>query len=410
VTTIGARRPSVAIAGVAILGILGWIWLGSVAVALARAPIEPRTGFDLQLLIDAGRDVAAGRSPYDAALIGGTAPVAESLFYSYPPVVAQVVALVSGLPDVLILLLWDGAAVAGLAAIAGLLSRRLRPDRPANPAVVAVLAVAPLCFPFAIGLLFGNFDVFFPVLYGAMLLAALSRGDDRQRAGGAVALAIATTAKLHPGSLGAWFLARGIGGSRAAVRTFLVSVAVAVGLVAASVAIGGLHLWSDYVGVVRAGSNADLIDPDNAGPAVQLALALGRDDAFARTAQIGVTGIVLAVTIFAALRGGDPVERLAWAAAASLATLPVTWYHYPSAMIPFGIAAVLRSDSAASSKRVVAVLATALVVAAAAIVVVPLIWLAIVLVLVAVRLSQEGTSASDWQGAATAVAAGARST
>jgi hypothetical protein len=271
------------------------------------------------------------------------------------------------------------------------------------------LAVGPLCFPFAIGLLFGNFDVFFPVLYGAMLLAAMSRASDPQAARGGVALAIATTTKLHPGSLGAWFLVRGIAGHRAELRAFVVAVAVGVGLVAVSVAIGGLHLWADYLGVVRAGSHADLIDPDNAGPAVQLALALGQDDAFARTAQIGVTGLALAVTVFAASRGGDPVERLAWAAAVSLATLPVTWYHYPSAMIPFGIAAILRGASTPSAKRVAAVLATALAVAAAAIVIVPLIWLAIALVLVAVRLSQVRTLSSESPRAATTIPVGARS-
>ena len=75
--------------------------------------------------------------------------------------------------------------------------------------------------------------------------------------------------------------------------------------------------------VVRAGSSADLVDPRNAGPAAQLALLLGAGDGFARTAQIVVSLGVLAVTLLAARRGGDPVERLGWAAAASLATLPV---------------------------------------------------------------------------------------
>ena len=30
-------------------------------------------------------------------------------------------------------------------------------------------AVAPLTLPFAVGLLFGNYDILFPLLYGGML-------------------------------------------------------------------------------------------------------------------------------------------------------------------------------------------------------------------------------------------------
>ena len=85
----------------------------------------------------------------------------------------------------------------------------------------------------------------------------------------------------------------------------------------------------------------------------------------------------------------DPVERLGWAAAASLATLPVTWFHYPSAMIPFGLAALLRAGPATIG-RVRLAIGSALVVAAIAIAIVPLVWVAIALVLVGVRLSGRG--------------------
>ncbi len=164
-------------------------------------------------------------------------------------------------------------------------------------------------------------------------------------------------------------------------------MAFGLGLLVVSVVLGGIGMWSDYVQVVRAGSNADLVDPRNAGPAAQLALLLGADDRFARTAQIVVSLGVLVVTIVAARRGGDPVERLGWAAAASLATLPVTWFHYPSAMIPFGLAALLRSHDGPAATRVGRLIAAALIVAAVAIAFLPLIWVAIGLVLVAVRLS-----------------------
>jgi hypothetical protein len=141
------------------------------------------------------------------------------------------------------------------------------------------------------------------------------------------------------------------------------------------------------VAVVRAGSSADLVDPRNAGPAAQLALLLGAGDGFARTGQIVVSLGVVAVTLLAARRGGDPVERLGWAAAASLATLPVTWFHYPSAMIPFGIAALFRGRGTPTAGRVRILIAAALVVAAVAIAFLPLIWVAIGLVLAASHVS-----------------------
>src|SRR5439155_626144 len=115
-----------------------------------------------------------------------------------------------------------------------------------------------------------------------------------------------------------------------------------------------------------------LADARNAGPAAQLALLLGGDDRFARTAQIAVTAAVLVVTVAAARRGGDPVARLAWAAAASLATLPVTWFHYPSALIPFGLAALFRSDGRPFARSVERLIAAALAIAAIAIAFPPL--------------------------------------
>lgn len=381
------ERPSVARGALLILGVVGWIgliWIG----ATLYSSTPPKAGFDLELLLRAGRDVAAGRSPYDPALVAGTAPIAESLFYSYPPVMAQAMALVAWVPSPVALVAWGAVAVAGLAGIAVALARRFAPARTAREVALPVIALAPLCFPFAIGLLFGNFDVFFPLLYGAMLLAVASGARATSERAGGAALAVATIAKLHPASLGAWFGVRGLTGDRAAVRVFVVAAVVGIAALAASLVIGGVGPWADYLAVVRAGSNADLVDPRNAGPAAQLALLVGGDDRFARTVQIGVTAVVLLVTVAAARRGGDPVERLAWAAAASLATLPVTWFHYPSALIPFGLAALFRSDGRASARSVERLIAGALVVAAIAIAFLPLIWVAIGLVLAAVRRSR----------------------
>jgi hypothetical protein len=295
----------------------------------------------------------------------------------------------AAVPSPVMLVTWDLAALAGLAAIAAALGRRLAPDLPTRRIVVPTLALAPLCFPFAIGLLFGNLDVFFPLLYGAMLLAMVSHAD-RAAALGGIGLAVASLTKLHPASLAGWFGIRAATGERDSRRVLVAAVAVGVVILGLSVLVGGSQPWIDYAAVIRAGSNADLVDPRNAGPAAQIALLIGADDRFARTFQIAVTIAALAITAVAARPGGDPAERLAWAAVASLVILPVTWFHYPSALIPFGLVALLRArDRDRQTRgRVVALVAAAMVVAAVAIAALPLLWLAIALVLGAVRMSR----------------------
>jgi hypothetical protein len=220
-----APDRSIAFGALVIVGIVGWLgllWIG--ATLYAASP--PKAGFDLELLLGAGRDVAAGHSPYDPALVAGTAPVAESLFYSYPPVVAQVMAVFAPIPSPVMLVAWDAAAVVGLAAVAVALARRFAPDLPARSVAVPIIALAPLCFPFAIGLLFGNLDVFFPLLYGAMLLAVAPGTTPAVQGAGGVALAVAAISKLHPGSLGLWFGVRGLGGDRPSGRVFLVALGI----------------------------------------------------------------------------------------------------------------------------------------------------------------------------------------
>jgi Glycosyltransferase family 87 len=368
-----------------VLGVVGWVglvWLGSQLYGT-----NPRTaGFDLELLLRAGRDVAAGRSPYDPAMVAGAAPVAERLFYSYPPVVAQFVAIFAGVPSGVMLVVWDAAAVAGLAAVAGILTRRFAPELAASRVVIPLICVTPIIFPFAVGLLFGNLDVFFPALYGLLLLGiAGERGGWAPIVGGAAAT-LASVTKLHPASLLLWLGVRALR-SDTARRAMLAAVITGVAIVSFSLLIGGAAPWSEYVAVVRAGSGADLVDPRNAGPAAQIALWTGGGEAFARTLQIPVTLLSLAVTVAAAWSKRDAVESLAWGAAASLVILPVTWFHYPAAMIPFALGAILRARHTREAGRVAALVAAATVVSIIAISALPLVWLAVGLVIGATRLS-----------------------
>jgi hypothetical protein len=283
-------------------------------------------------------------------------------------------------------ILWDAAALAGLALVSRWLARRFAPDLPASRVVFPVIAVAPVCFPFAIGLLFGNLDVFFPLLYGLMILAALPAAPDGDTARGGAALSAATITKLHPGAMGLWFLVR-VGRDRNARRVVVIALGVSAAVLGLSLVVGGVQPWLDYAAVVRAGSSADLVDPRNAGPAAQVALVLGGDDTTARLLHLPVFVAALVLTALAARRVADPVTSLAIAAAASLVILPVTWYHYPSALIPFGIVAVLRSRGTEAVVRTSTLLATAGVMAAIAILWLPILWLATGLLLAAVKLS-----------------------
>lgn len=390
------RQPSMSahriLLTAAVVGSIGWIGVFAIGYQLLSTS-SATLGFDLELLLRAGRDLAAGRSPYAEQLVGGGAPTATELFYSYPPPVAQAMTVVAGLPSVPALLLWGALAMGGFLLVAELLRRRLSPDRP--PAVVLAIgaAAAPLALPFSVGLLFGNFDVFFPLLYGTMLLAVLDDGRRAQILGG-VALAIASL-KLHPASMGLWFLVRTIR-DRTSPARWVVATAIVVGggIVILSMLVDRIGLWAEYAQVVRAGTNAVIVDRRNAGIAASVAGALGGGDPMARTLHLGVGVAALGVTIWAAWRRGDLLEGFAWASAASLCTLPVTWYHYPSAMIPVALAAWLRADQG-SLRRVRAVIVGAMVVAVVAIAALPLLWVAIGLVILAARWSRHVASSDE---------------
>jgi hypothetical protein len=375
---------------VILIAVIGWAGLAWLAIQLYST--NPRqAGFDLELLLRAGRAVANGQSPYDPAMVAGAAPVAERLFYSYPPVIAQVMALFAAVPSAAMFAAWTAVAVSGLGLVARSLATRFATGPAPGLVGIVVVAVAPLVFPFAVGLVFGNLDVFFPLLFGLILIGILPSSSREAAAGSGVAATIGAVSKLHPGSIGLWLVAR----SRSATEVRRVVVAAIVALIAVvglSVFFGGIQPWIDYAAVVRAGSGADLVDPRNAGPAAQIALLVAGGgaaaEALARTLQIPVTIAALIATVVVALRVSDAVESLAWATLASLIVLPVTWYHYPSALIPFAIVAVLRSwASGQIATEVRGLVLAAAVVAAIGIAWLPLIYVAIGLVLAAVRIS-----------------------
>jgi hypothetical protein len=380
-----------------VVAVIGWANLAILGRAmLSKTP--PEAGFDLQLLLDAGKRVAAGGSPYDPNAVANGLQ-ARDLFYSYPPVVAQILAPISGLPTGLVLTGWCLGAAAGLVAMAALLPR-WPIGRPAQaPAALSLdaalltLAAAPFFFPFAVALLFGNVDAWFPLLFGAVALTLASGRAIPSRmtsAAGGVALAVASAVKLHPATVAVWLAAerparRGFRGSGA----IAIGAAVAVGaaILAWSLVVGGAGPWREYLDYLRAGGNADLASSVNIGPASQLALLAG-DSNLARPLAVVFGVLALVATVATARLVRDPLESFGWAVVASLVVLPVTWYHYPVALIPVALAAWTRSRGTPRGRRVTWGLMAAFLVSDAAIVLPVALWLAVAVLFAAVRWSR----------------------
>ncbi len=375
-----------------------WLLIGAVAwggllwIAAGLLAVDPpRAGDDLALLLEAGHEIAAGRSPYDQAIVGGATPAAPELFFSYSPPVGQAMRLLAGVSLVVVLAGLALAAVSSLGVVIVTLRRRLAPTWPERETVVAALAIAPLILPFGVAMLFGNVDALFPFVYGAALLAALGTG--RWPIVGGVAVALAAVAKLYPAGLGLWFLARAVRDrSRTSAAATAVVAAIATGLVVvgASLVVGGTRLWLDWLAVARVVAGSEVVDPRNLGPAAQVALLLSGGEAVARMLHLGVLVSAVIAILAAAWRVRDTVASLALAGAATLVLLPVSWYHYPAALIPYGAAAVMRDPSV----RTLWLVAGAGVLATIGIAVPVLLWASVVLVVVAAhRSTRAGTGA-----------------
>jgi hypothetical protein len=369
------RIPSERLGPWLVAGTVAWVGLAWIGWTLWQST-PPRAGFDLTLLLQAARHVLDGQSPYDPAMVAGISPDATELFYSYPPPVAQAMTLVAWLPDGLALVAWAAGATAAL-GLAGASIARAAGARGLDVAV-RMVAVAPLVLPFGIAILFGNLDAWYPLAYGALLLSALPGASRRTQVIAGVAVAAATVAKLHPAPLLVWVAVVAIrerGGPQA--RVLAAAATTGLAIVGVSLVIGGLGPWQDYVAVVRAGAGAGLVDPRNAGPVSLLGQLTGAEQGTLQAAQAVVTLSVLVVTVLAASRVRDPVASVAIASAASLMTLPVTWYHNPTALIPLAILLVL-SSSAARAR-----VALAVIVVDVAIAFLPLLWLAVGVLLAA---------------------------
>ena len=110
------------------------------------------------------------------------------------------------------------------------------------------------------------------------------------------------------------------------------------------------------------------------------------DVATLRLLQVGITLAAIGASVIVALRIGDSLASLTIAIAASLVVLPVTWFHYPVALIPVGVALACRSPSSRP------IIALAVLLADLAIAFGSLLWVAVVLLIVAAFRAGPGTS------------------
>ena len=385
------RRVADGLAAWLLVGTIGWAGIIAIGLMLWQSN-PPRAGFDLALLLDAARRVTAGQSPYDPAMLAGTSPDATSLFYSYPPAVAQAMTLLAWLPDGVVLVLWGLGATLGLGLVAWRMG--LSAGRAAGPRdALKTMAMASLILPFAVAVLFGNLDAWYGLAFGVVVLAVTMPNPTRSRSiAGGIALGIASVAKLHPALLLVWLLVRALVDRRGpATRTLVAAIVTVAVLVIASLAVGGLGPWEDYLAALRAGSGAAVVDPRNVGPTSLLGQAVPLDATAVKVVQVAVSLAALAVTVLAAVRVREPLASLAVAITASLVVLPVTWYHYPVALVPVGIALAIRQPAARLS------VVLAVVVADLAIGVMPILWLAVALLL-AVCLVAASRGSGDLDG------------
>ncbi len=270
-------------------------------------------------------------------------------------------------------------------------------------AALLSLALAPYFFPFFVAVVFGNIDAWFPLLFGAVVLTLAGR-DKEPRSGyrsatgqahaatvaGGAALAIASAVKLHPATIVVWLAARlrqPLRAQTGILRLLSAAIVTGIAILGASLAVGGFGPWREYFDFLGLASGAGLASQVNIGPASQLALAMGNPE-LARPLAAFFAVAALAGTLAAARLVRDPLESVAWAIVASLIVLPVTWYHYPVALIPVALAAWTRSRSGSRSRRVTLLLVAALAVADVAVLLPVILWIGVALLLASVRAAR----------------------
>src|SRR5439155_2783498 len=97
--------------------------------------------------------------------------------------VAQAFALLASLPSAFILSVTIALASASAVLVGSAVATTVRSQAIGRAVALPLAALLPFWFPYTVGMLFGNLDMFFPALYGIVLVAVLrprgARDGDR---------------------------------------------------------------------------------------------------------------------------------------------------------------------------------------------------------------------------------------
>jgi alpha-1,2-mannosyltransferase len=260
-------------------------------------------GFDFLAYHQAANRVLAGERLYDPTVqqTGGF-----GLFYYPPPFVLAVLPFAL-LPAATATWLWIGASMAMLVAGVALLPVRVTVRW-------ATLLLAGLSWPVAYALKLGQVG---PLLF--LLFAIGWRWLDRPLAVGAAG-ALGAIVKIQPGLILVWALL-----TRRLRAVVLGGAILVVAALAATVVLGGIGVWQDYVALIRNVSDP-ITTPHNFTPGAA-AYQAGVPAGLATAIQLLSSILVVAAVILAALRAPADASLLVAIVASQLLS-PVLWDHY----------------------------------------------------------------------------------
>ena len=318
--TLRSPRFRMLVAGCLLL--VGVSILGLVLVRQAANP-NGQFGIDLGDYRLAAARVASGTTPYARAMLDGPVSVQGTDRYRYPPVLAQVLAPLSGLPMGALAVLWllvQAAAVLAATWIAtGAGGARASPERALWCAVAATW-----------------FLPVFDSLWKGNVSGILAFQVALTLAGGAVAgvsIAAAILLKFMPVAL----LPAAAGGGRRIAASVL---AAGLALTAVSIVLSP-GAWSDYARVLPNLLAGPSDDPTNLSPWAVLAHLGAPALLVDGTRAAGIAaGLLMAFGAYrVASRPGGWHAAVALGTSAMLLLPAAVWYHYLAVLLPLGAVA-----------------------------------------------------------------------
>lgn len=315
VRALRSTRFRVVLAGV--LWFLGTLVLGAI---LLRQTVSPngQYAFDFQVYHAAAGQVAAGNSPYDPSMFTGPIPAQGALLYKYPPLLAQLLVPLAGLPLGVAAGIWFLAQGFAVFAATWLAARAGGAARSAE--TFAWSAVATTFFlPIFDTLWKGNVSGFLALFVAIALYGGA--------AGGAAAM-VSTLIKSTPVVMVLPALVAG--------RRSVLGVAAA-GVVGISSFVLSPKAWFDFARVIPNLLSGPSVFANNLAPDSLVSNAMPDQALVAlatRLVVLAVGAVAVVASMIVARRTGGWPAALTLAVAASLLLPSATWYHYLAVLLP----------------------------------------------------------------------------